>query len=471
MTKGFLIPPGTTVREALVIMRNNGRGAAFVVERAGTLIGALTPEIVRRGLMNGGTLEDRVSSIVDTSVPVVSPDSDVQVAFAGGTTLAVLPVVDASGSVVDIASRPGDILLPVAVPDVSHQELAYVSEAILSGWISSIGPYIETFESSFARSIGVKHAVAVSNGTVAIHLALEALGIGEGDEVIVPDLTFAATANVVFHSGATPVIVDVERESWGIDPEAIRKAITPRTKAIIPVHLYGLPCNLEAVLSIAKEHKLLVVEDCAEAQGATVSGRTVGSMGSIGSFSFYGNKVVTTGEGGMCVTDDRALNDRLRILRDHGMSKTKHYWHDVVGYNYRMTNLQAAVGTAQMEHIGEFLAWRRDLDGRYRKAFADIPHVQFPPARLPNRERTVWLVSILITNGRRDLYIATLRKLGIDTRRLFYPMSAMPPYVKYAKACPVSVELSEQGLNLPTHRGVTDEWIETMADAFRRTDL
>ena len=242
-------------------------------------------------------------------------------------------------------------MIPIAEPLLEEEELNNVMEAVKSGWISSKGKFIPEFEENFARYCGVKHSVATSNGTVALHLALATLGIKEGDEVIVPTLTFIATANAVRYTGAKPVFVDSNPDYWCIDPEKIEGAITPKTRAIIPVHLYGHPCDMEAIMAVAKKHDLYVIEDAAEAHGAEHKGRKVGSFGDIACFSFYGNKIITTGEGGMCLTDDEILAERMRILRDHGMNPGKRYWHDIVGFNYRMTNMQAAIGVAQLEKI------------------------------------------------------------------------------------------------------------------------
>ena len=233
--------------------------------------------------------------------------------------------------------------IPVAAPSIGSREIAYVTDAVQSGWVSSIGPYLERFEQAFAEYVGVTRAVAVSNGTVGLHLALYALGIGAGDEVIVPDLTFVATAHAVIQTGATPVFVDVEPDTWCMDPAAVREAITPRTRAVIPVHLYGHAADMSAINMLAEEYGLLVVEDAAEAHGAEISGQRVGGLGQVGVFSFYGNKIMTTGEGGMLTTNDSILADRLRYLKDHGMSPAERYYHTELAFNYRMTNLQAAV--------------------------------------------------------------------------------------------------------------------------------
>ena len=254
-----------------------------------------------------------------------------------------------------------DIKIPIAEPDIGQEEIRNVTEAVKSGWISSKGQFIKDLEEQFARYFNVNFGASTSNGTSALHLALDALGIKMGDEVIVPTLTFIASANVVKYTGARPVFVDSHPDYWCIDPEKIEEKITDRTKAIMPVHLYGHPCDMDPIVRIAKKHDLFIVEDCAEAHGAEYRGKKVGSFGIISCFSFYGNKIITTGEGGMCLTNDKELAEKIRILRDHGMSPEKRYWHDVVGFNYRMTNLQAAIGVAQLAKLDKFIEKKRKI--------------------------------------------------------------------------------------------------------------
>ena len=268
-------------------------------------------------------------------------------------------------------------MLPVASPSIGQEELDNAVDAIKSGWISSQGPYIEKFEQGFATYCGKKYGVATANGTVALHLALAALDIGPGDEVIVPTFTFIATPNSVIYTGAKPIFVDCERETFGPDPRAIEKAITPRTKAIIPVHLYGHPCQMKQILEIGLKHGIAIVEDAAEAHGAEYSSsngpqRKAGSQGLISCFSFYGNKTITTGEGGICITDDPNLLEKMRVLRSHGMNPERKYWHDVVGFNYRMTNIQAAIGLAQLAKLDQFVAKKRRLAQMYREQLSDL---------------------------------------------------------------------------------------------------
>jgi len=362
---------------------------------------------------------------------------------------------------------------PVAEPEIGEEELRNVIEAVKSGWISSKGRFIEEFESSFARYIGVKYGVATSNGTTALHLALVALGIGPGDEVIVPDLTFAATINAVIYTGAKPVIVDINPDYWSIDPEKLEKAITPRTKAVMPVHLYGHPCDMDAIMGIASEHNLYVVEDAAEAHGAEYKGRKVGSFGHISCFSFYGNKIITTGEGGMCLTNDEELAERIRVLRDHGMNPRRRYWHDVIGFNYRMTNLQAAIGAAQLGKIERFIKRKREIAKVYAEELSSIEGITLHP-EMPWAKCVYWLYSILVDEGKvkitRDVLAEKLEGYGIETRKFFYPLHEMQIYRKYAIfTYSISSKISRQGLNLPSSVKLSNEDVRYIATKIRES--
>ena len=344
--------------------------------------------------------------------------------------------------------------IPVAEPSLGEEELKNVIEAVKSGWISSKGKFIEEFEREFAKYCGVKYGVATANGTVALHLALKALGIGKGDEVIVPTLTFVATANAVTYCNAKPVFVDSHPEYWCIDPEKIEEKITKDTKAIIVVHLYGHPCDLDWIMDIAKDRELYVIEDCAEAHGAEYKGKKVGSFGDIACFSFYGNKIITTGEGGMCITNNEEFAEKMRILRDHGMSKHKKYWHEVVGFNYRMTNLQAAIGVAQLKKLDEFVEKKRQIAKWYAEELKELEdrglitlHPEMKWAKC-----VYWMYSILIKDSakvNRDKLLKELEKKGIETRPFFVPMHMLPIY-KLTEEYPIAQELARKGLNLPS---------------------
>jgi len=367
-------------------------------------------------------------------------------------------------------------MIPVADVSLDGHELAYVTECITTGWISSLGKYVREFEERFSQFCGSKYGIATSNGTTAIHLALAVLGIGPGDEVIVPSLTFVATANAVVYTGAKPVFADSEWTSWNLDPARLEEKITPRTKAIIPVHLYGHPADMDPIIGIAKRHGLFVVEDAAEAHGARYKDKRVGSLGDLSSFSFYGNKIITTGEGGMVLTDNAEWDERARQLRDHGMSKQKRYWHPEIGYNYRLTNVQAAIGVAQMERIDDILARKRQNAALYNELLKDVPGITLPP-EAPWAENVYWMYSILVQDEygmSRDELMQVLRANEIDSRPFFYLIHTMPPYAdsvtpqEAAHGFPVATQLSQRGINLPSAPSLTREQIEYICRVIRQ---
>ncbi len=445
--------------DAWKVINNNMKGTAFIVDDTQKLLGVITDGDIRRHLIHGGALEGSIRNVMNTDfVSAHINESGAEMMKKISSKIKIIPIVDDAFRLVDYFEFRSDVYIPVASPDLKGNELNYLMDAFLSTWISSSGSYINKFEQDFSHFCECAYGVAVSNGTVAIHLALEALGIGKGDEVIVPDLTFAATANAVFHAKAKPVIVDVDEKSWTISISEIEKAITPKTKAIIPVHLYGQPCDMDEIMLLAQKHNLFVIEDCAEAHGAKYKGKMVGSFGHISCFSFFGNKIITTGEGGMCVTNDPILDAKMRMLRDHGMSKEKKYWHEEIGFNYRMTNLQASIGCAQLERINEILETRKQLELRYRDALSDVKVVEFQTV-FSDREKITWLVSALIPE-KRDQAIAALHEAGIDARPFFYSLGIMPPYKDFVFSNNNSIKLSESGINLPTNAFVDDAMIE-----------
>ncbi len=358
--------------------------------------------------------------------------------------------------------------IPVAEPWLGEKELEYVTNCIRTNWISSMGQYIAQFEEGFSGFCGTKYAVTTSNGTVALHLALEVLGIGPGDEVIVPTLTFASTAFAVSYTGARPVFVDSEFSTWNIDPQKIEEKITPRTKAIIPVHLYGHPADMDPILRLAREHNLYVVEDAAEAHGAEYKGRRVGSLSDVGCFSFYGNKIITTGEGGMLTTDSEEILEKARLLRDVAMSPEKRYWHSRIGFNYRMTNLQAAVGVAQLERIEEIIEKKRGNARLYNSLLENVPCVTLPP-EAEWAKSVYWMYSILIEDDfgmGRDEVMKKLAACGIDTRPFFYPLHTLPPY-ENREGFKVAEEISRKGVNLPSAATLMEEEIAWITDAIK----
>jgi len=350
------------------------------------------------------------------------------------------------------------IKIPVYQPSLSGNEKKYVNECLDSNWISSKGKFVSMFEQQFAQYTGIKYATAVSNGTVALHLALVALGIGFGDEVIVPTLTYIASVNAIAYTGATPVFVDSLEDSWQIDPEDVKIKITPRTRAIMAVHLYGHPCEMDELVAIAKENKLFLIEDCAEAIGSLYKGKHVGCFGDISTYSFFGNKTITTGEGGMVVTNDDTLYDRVMHFKGQGLAKHREYWHDVIGYNYRMTNICAAIGLAQLEQADTFLAKKRQIVKWYKTGLKNTPTVLHP--EVGDIKHSYWMCSILVNDhAQRDPLRAALSENGIETRPLFYPVHTMPMYSHKYQRHPVAENLGWLGINLPSWPGLQKEQV------------
>ena len=354
-------------------------------------------------------------------------------------------------------------MIPIAEPHFDEQELANVVQAVKTGWVSSMGSFIPEFEENFAAYCGVKYGVATSNGTCALHLALTVLGIEQGDEVIVPSLTFIATANAVRYAQATPVFVDSDPHHWCLDPDKLEAKITPKTRAIIPVHLYGHPCEMDAIADFARRHNLRVIEDVAQAHGAEYKAKKVGSFGDVACFSFYGNKMITTGEGGMCLTNSPELAERMKLLRDHAMSPTRRYWHDVIGFNYRMTNLQAAVGVAQLGKLDQFIEKKRAIARWYQEGLGELARKGFISLHpeMPWAKGTYWMYSILTedTFVSRDELAQRMEQAGVETRPFFHPMHILPPY-RNGESLPVCEELSAKGISLPSGVSLTQEDVE-----------
>ena len=457
MIKNLVCDCNNTLLEVMHIINENGMGVCFVTDEVDFLKGVVTDGDIRRAILKHKSLNSLIVSILnDNFIYGHIDDSSDELINKINEKVKIFPIVDKDNKLVDYFRYSHQSHFPVAIPNLGGNEFKYLADAFLSTWISSTGCYIDKFEDKFSSYSDCEYGVTVSNGTTALHLSLVVLGIGKGDEVIIPDLTFAATINAVLHANATPVIVDIEEKSWCIDPDEIEKSITSKTKAIIPVHLYGQVCDMDSIMNLAKQYSLKVIEDCAEAHGAMFKDNKVGSFGDIGCFSFYGNKVITTGEGGMCVTNSTELNDKLRLLRDHGMSKTRRYYHDVVGYNYRMTNLQAAIGLAQLERIDEIHKNRFSYEKLYRRIMSDS-NFEFQKD-LKNRKRITWLVCLLVgsnNNNERDILIEQLKDNGIDARPFFYLLSDMDIYKKYSRAVNSSAKkISSYGINLPTYESL-----------------
>jgi perosamine synthetase len=364
--------------------------------------------------------------------------------------------------------------IPVNTPLLDGNEARYLAECIETGWISSEGPFITRFETEFAARVRRKHGIAMSNGSVAIDAAIEALDIGPGDEVIMPTFTIISCAAQIVRAGAVPVVVDADPVTWNMDVARVAERITARTKAIMVVHIYGLPTDLDPVLALAKTHGLHVIEDAAEVHGQTYRGKPCGSFGTLSTFSFYPNKHVTTGEGGMVVTDDDAVADRCRSLRNLCFQPKQRFVHEELGWNLRMTNLQAALGVAQLERLDTFLARKKRMGKLYTELLTGLKGVQLPLPKTDYAENHYWVFGVVLDDDVPFDAIEAMRRLGqagIGTRPFFYPMHEQPVFRKAglfkADHHPVAERLARRGFYLPSGLALTEEQITISANALR----
>jgi len=353
-------------------------------------------------------------------------------------------------------------------PNLGEYEKKYLMEAIDTNYVSVVGPFVPEFEEKFAEYIGVKKAVSVQSGTAAIHMSLYELGIRQNDEVIVPALTFIATINPVLYVGAKPVIIDVDPETWNINSEEIEKAITEKTKAIIPVHLYGNPCNMDAILKLAEEYGLYVIEDATESVGAVYKGKQTGTFGNFGCFSFNGNKVITTGGGGMIVSDDEEKANHIKFLVNQARDNSKGYYHPEMGFNYRLTNIEAALGLAQLKRINEFLDKKRKFRKIYQEILGDIPFIKFQKEY--NEAKGSWWLTCIKFEEDTDInnLIQKLKEKNIPTRRTFMPACEMSYLKKHTKSSANAYDIYNKGICLPSSTLNEENIIKKAAFAIKK---
>jgi perosamine synthetase len=451
------IESNQNILACMELLDKNAQGIVFVVNK-GRLLGSLSDGDIRRAIISGANNNDCIAKYGNKEVVALQvgvSEEEIQKKLLKG--IKIIPLLDDKGIVVDYASIFRLRSFPVMEPLLGGNELEYVTECIKTNWISSQGKYVLQFEEMLQQQCSVDYCLATSNGTVSLHLALVSLNIGIGDEVIVPNLTFGASVNSIIHSGATPVLIDVDLDSWNISPELIRAAITPKTKAIMPVHIYGNPCDMDGIMKIAKEYDLKVVEDCAEALGSEINGQPVGSFGHAAAFSFFANKVITCGEGGAVIFKEKSAYQKAILLRDHGMSKNKRYWHEEVGYNYRLTNIQAAIGCAQLEQFSSFKDKRKKIFSSYDNILIPTGMFKRPLIKKDNCE-SYWIYTILINKDvNMDLLAERLRKNRIDSRPVFYPMNQMPAFsnLKIFSSLENSEFISSKGISLPSDISLT----------------
>lgn len=362
--------------------------------------------------------------------------------------------------------------IPVNAPLLDGNEKRYLLECIETGWISSEGPFVQQFEQAFAQRVGRRHGIAVANGSVALDAAVAALGIGPGDEVILPTFTIVSCAAAVVRAGATPVVVDADPHTWNMDVAQVEARITPRTRAIMAVHIYGLPTDMDRLCAVADKHRLALIEDAAEAHGLMCGDRPCGSFGELSTFSFYPNKHVTTGEGGMIVTDDDALAARCRSLRNLCFQPGRRFVHEELGWNFRLTNLQAALGLAQLERLDDFVMRKRRMGARYTALLGNIPQLQLPLPGTVYADNIYWVFGVVLDDASgidAETAMRLLAEQGIGTRPFFFPMHEQPVFRKRGlfagDACPVAEHIARQGFYLPSGLALTDEQIVRVADA------
>ena len=460
---------GSSLREIMSIIDQNMSGFCLVMDGE-FLKGVVTDGDIRRSLLNGFNLDQKVDEMMETNFFFLRKGVSLLEILHQLKKYEIIPIVDDTGKLIDFATPKRFHQIPIVEPVLEGKELEYVTDCVSTGWISSQGKYVKRFEEDFLNYTCADYALSVSNGTVALHLALVALGIGPEDEVIVPDLTFASPLNAVLYVGAKPVILDIDPNTACLNVELIEEAITEKTKALIPVHLYGHPVDMNPLMEIAQKHNLKVIEDCAEAVGSYYNGKHVGCFGDAATFSFFGNKTITTGEGGMVLFKKQSVFEKAQLLRDHGMSKEKRYWHEEIGYNYRLTNLQAAVGVAQLERVEHLVSQKRWMAEIYEGRLKDS-HLFSLPGEYGDVVNSYWLYTIYLKNSNeetRDYILDQLRNYGIQSRPVFYSMHRMPPYQKFAfdsSQYHNSLSLSRGGISLPSSASVTLDEINRVCDA------
>lgn len=361
------------------------------------------------------------------------------------------------------------VKIPLDWPNIGEREKSLVQEALNSGWVSTAGPLVNEFETKFAASVGSRYAVSTASGTAGLHLALRLLGVGPGDEVIIPALTFIATLNPVLYVGATPIVVDVDPVTWTMDPDEVIGAVSERTKVIIPVHVYGNPTDMQRLKELAHARGILIVEDATEALGASLGGTQMGTWGDIGVFSFNGNKIITTGNGGMLVTDNADLAERAQLLVNQGRSRNAvEYEYIDMGYNYRLSNIQAALGLAQLERLPEFVQAKKRNADIYRERLSILNDRVGWQKELPGSVSTWWLFSITIDGfdiGERNSLMRKMKDVGIQVRPLFLPLPQQPYLSQQGlKECPVAKKLHREGINLPSATFLDGSAVEAVCD-------
>ena len=472
----FIVSDTLRLQNCLKLIEKNESGFVFVCNKKDKLIGVVTDGDIRRYLIRKTNINSLVTNVMRknfVSLSINAKPEKIREKFS--SEIKFIPLVDSNNKIVDMASIYRFSLLPLYEPYLKGNERKYINRCIDSGWIAK-GEYVKKFEEAFGRNIGTSNTISVTSGTSAIQLALMTLGVGQGDEVIVPTLTFAAVYNAVIFSGAKPVMVDIDLETLGLNHKLIEKKVSKKTKAIIPVHLYGCPVDIENICKIAKKFNLFVIEDCAEALGSYYKKKHVGIFGDAGTFSFYGNKTISTGEGGMVVFKSKKNFNKAMLIKNNGMSATKAYWHEDYGLNFKMTNIQASIGLAQIEQFPKILNRKKQIADYYIKKLSKLKTVQLvkTPKECVN---SYWLFTIILNNQSkisRDKLIKKFMLNGIETKRVFFAADEMHVFKKYIirkEIFPNSKLASANGLCLPSFVSLKKTSLDRIISIIERETL
>jgi perosamine synthetase len=473
MLKNFIIDSEKTIKEAMTKINKNLTGTIFINKNK-KIIGVVTDGDIRRFLLSGYNINNKIKIVANKNYISIPQNSAKEVIFSicqkYKNKIKVFPVINKTNEVVDIIIGNRLNFIPIYEPFLTGNENKYLTECLNSNWISSGGPFVEKFENKFSKIHNNTKALTVSSATTGLHLALMSLGIKKNDEVIVPNLTFAAVINSVLYANAKPIIVDVDKDKWTIDVEDIKKKITKKTKAIIVVHLYGNPCNMNEIIKICSKYKIFLIEDCAEAIGSRYKKKIVGTFGDCSVFSFFGNKTITTGEGGMILFRNPNFYNLAKKLRDHGMSLQKKYYHDLVGYNYRMTNMQAAIGLAQLEKFDKIISRKIEIFNVYKKFLGKLNYFKFQK----NEQKclnTYWAIAVKI-NHKNFKFIECeefMKNNGIEIRNLFYPLNQQKIYKKYSFKKKYNTDIfCSKAITLPTFPAIKNKEIAYVANTLKK---
>jgi len=462
--KNFTINYNKTIKDALIKINNNTMGTLFVIKND-QVVGVLTDGDIRRSLIKNVQIKSSVCKIMNRRFVKINQKEDrnkvLEKLQKYNKKIKVFPIINKNKKLINITTKERFNYVPIYEPTLKGNEMKYLADCISTNWISSGGPYVKKFEDKFSLLHYKKKALSVSSGTTGLHIALAALGLKEGDEVIVPNFTFAAAINSILYVNAKPVIVGVDKNKWTIDTNEIKKSITKKTKAIIAVHIYGNPCALTELVMICKKKNIFLIEDCAEAIGSKYKNKYVGTFGDCGVFSFFANKTISTGEGGMVIFKDEKIYNYAKKLRDHGMSTKKKYYHDFVGYNYRMTNIQAAIGLAQLENFKKIVTRKIKIAKIYKEKLRKYRNIIFQKDE-KSSINTFWAVGILAKykNFSYSKIENKMKKSGVEIRNFFFPLSEQKIYKKYTNKKKFNTnDFCSIGISLPTFASIKNSEI------------